>query len=275
MVRAKKRFGQNFLKDEYIVRQIVEAIPENGYQLVEIGAGLGDLTQDLLKYYNVVAFEIDKELCGKLKKRFATYLSENRLQLICNDVLAEWKSGVLLDRLYMIVANLPYYISTKIVIKALEDAYCRDIIVMVQKEVGEKFLAVPGNREFSALSVLAQSLGRVNRVVDVPPSSFVPPPKVDSLVIHIAKERDMKDFGKFRNFLNIAFQQPRKKLFSNLSKKYKQELIYDAFAKLSLDISSRPHEVQTSQYQQIYYILEGLEIGREKQQKQQTKSESN
>ena len=261
-IKAKKRFGQNFLKDTNIVNQIVKSIPKNSYKLVEIGAGLGDLTQYLLKSQDVVAFEIDLDLCKYLKEKFATELKSGRLKLICGDVLDYWENSSLLDENYKIVANLPYYVATKIILKALDDRYNQSVTVMIQKEVADKFLADIGDKEFSALSVIAQSVSRVSFVVDAPPLSFTPPPKVDSKVIEFVKIDAKNISSEFKEFLGIAFKQPRKTLAKNLSNRYEREEINALFEDMDLNQSIRPHQVETIDYHQIYTILEGSDIGR-------------
>jgi len=263
-IKAKKRFGQNFLKDINVVNQIVKAIPKNDYKLVEIGAGLGDLTQYLLKSQDVVAFEIDLELCKYLKEKFATELKSGKFKLICGDVLDYWDSGSLLNEDYKIVANLPYYVATKIILKALDDQRNKNITVMIQKEVADKFLADVEDKEFSALTVIARSVSEVKFVVDAPPSSFDPPPKVNSTVIEFSKNGEKSISPKFKEFLTVAFKQPRKKLAKNLSNRYEKEMIYTIFQDINLNQSIRPHQVKTIDYHQIYTMLEGSDIGRER-----------
>jgi len=264
MIKAKKRFGQNFLKDINVVNQIVKAIPKNNYKLVEIGAGLGDLTEHLLKSQDVVAFEIDLDLCKYLKEKFATELKSGTFKLICGDVLDYWENDSLLDEDYKIVANLPYYVATKIILKALDDKWNKNITVMIQKEVANKFLADVGDKEFSALTVIAQSVSKVNFVVSAPPSSFDPPPKVDSTVIEFSKNGGVKSSEEFKQFLTVVFKQPRKTLAKNLSSRYEKENIYTVFQNIDLNQSIRPHQVKTIDYHQIYTMLEGSDIGRER-----------
>jgi len=270
MIKAKKRFGQNFLKDENIVNTIVKAIPKNDYTLVEIGAGLGDLTQYLLKSQDVVAFEIDLDLCKYLKEKFVSELKNGKLKLICGDVLDFWEGDSLLDNDYKIVANLPYYVATKIIFKALNDKKNKNITVMIQKEVADKFLANVGDKEFSSLSVIAQSVSTVHFVVDAPPNSFEPPPKVNSTVIEFNKNGNSIP-PEFQNFLKYAFKQPRKTLAKNLSSRYEKEKILSLFQDMNLNQSIRPHQVKTIDYHQIYTILEGSDIGRERARVKTTK----
>ncbi len=261
MVRAKKRFGQNFLKDRTILEQIIKAIPDDDYQLVEIGAGLGDLTKYLLVSNGVVAFEIDLDLCNYLNSKFSEELENGKLELFCKDVIAVWREELYSEK-YKIVANLPYYIATNIIFKALQDRNCKSITAMVQKEVADKFVAKVGEKNFSMLSVVAQSAGKVVKVVDVPPTAFQPMPKVYSAVVQVRKEIETISHH-FISFLQIAFKQPRKTLLKNLSQHYERDRLETLFFKLNLNLSIRPHQVDTPIYHQIYQTLEDREIGRE------------
>ena len=273
-IEAKKRFGQNFLKDSAVLNKIIQSMPEGNRKVVEIGPGLGDLTQKLLEKKDVIAFEIDRDLCRLLKEKFAQEIEEGRLTLICADVLDHWKRH-LIDEEYDLVANLPYYVATNIVLKALQDANCQNVLVMLQKEVADKFSAEPGEKEFSSLAVLAKSAGEAKRLFVVKPTSFSPPPKVDSAVL-LVKKRDNLDDKEFMEFLKRAFKQPRKTLFKNLSQHYPKELLTHIFESLGLASTIRPHEAATSIYHRLYEMLKEKIDGRTtskptEQPKQQTK----
>ncbi len=252
-VVAKKRFGQNFLKDERILREIIEAMPENANKIAEIGPGLGDLTNYLVDVKSVVAFEVDTDLCKHIETRFYDAINTSHLTLHCGDVLERWQS-TLLDEPYDLVANLPYYIATNIILRALADTQCENMLVMVQREVALKFAAEPGEKNFGALGVIAQSVAEVQVVVDVPPHSFEPPPKVDSAVLLIRKHAD-RDDEAFEQFLRTAFTQPRKTLYKNLSVYYEKEKVKAALEQLGLASSIRPHQLATRDYHQLYNIL--------------------
>jgi 16S rRNA (adenine1518-N6/adenine1519-N6)-dimethyltransferase len=174
----------------------------------------------------------------------------------------------LADRPYHLVANLPYYIATNIVLRALKDPFCQSLLVMVQKEVAEKFAARPGERAFSALAVLAQSCGDARRLFDVPPEAFVPAPKVMSSVLQIVKHCSLGD-AAFEEFLKTAFAQPRKTLAKNLSARYDKSGVKAALERLGLAPSVRPHEVATSLYHHLYNALKGDTDGREKESGEQ------
>jgi len=276
---ASKRFGQNFLKDHSYVDQIIQAMPEDHLPIAEIGPGLGDLTAALIRVRHVTAFEVDKRLCEHLSGQFVSEIDSGRLQLECGDALERWEQGSLLDEPYHLVANLPYYIATHLILKALHDPWCRSILVMVQKEVAVKFAAKSRERDFSALSILAADVGVAQLRFEVPPEAFVPPPKVTSAVLSIRKDRSLED-ARFEQFLKIAFAQPRKKLNKNLEKAFSKALVQSAYLALDLDPLIRPHEATTSIYRHLYTTLkkelkDGQKQPKPTKQQRRTKRQGN
>jgi len=265
---ASKKFGQNFLKNDIYLHKIIQAMPNDDLKVAEIGPGLGDLTKELVKVRNVTAFEVDKRLCEHLTTEFEEPMKNGVFELRCGDVLERWESGSLLDEPYHLVANLPYYIATNIILKAFKDEHCQSILVMVQKEVAVKFAASVKQKEFSALSVLAASVGKATLCFEVEPEAFVPPPNVTSAVLLIEKNQSQDD-EKFEAFLKIAFAQPRKKLSKNLMAVFSKDIVNTIFAKLELDSNLRPHEAGTSIYHHIYNELKDNLDG--KQQSEQRK----
>ncbi len=251
---ASKKFGQNFLKNDIYLHKIIQAMPHDDLKVAEIGPGLGDLTKELVKVRNVTAFEVDKRLCEHLTSEFEESIHNGNLELRCGDVLERWESGSLLDEPYHLVANLPYYIATNIILRAFKDEHCQSILVMVQKEVAVKFAASVKQKEFSALSVLAASVGKATLCFEVEPEAFVPPPNVTSAVLLIEKNQS-RDDEKFEVFLKIAFAQPRKKLSKNLLTVFSKDIVNTIFAKFELDSNLRPHEAGTSIYHHIYNEL--------------------
>jgi 16S rRNA (adenine1518-N6/adenine1519-N6)-dimethyltransferase len=269
---ASKKFGQNFLKNDVYLHKIIQAMPNDNLRVAEIGPGLGDLTKELVKVRNVTAFEVDKRLCEHLKTEFEAPMQNGRFELRCGDVLERWVSGSLLDEPYHLVANLPYYIATTIILKAFKDEQCQSILVMVQKEVAVKFAARVKQKEFSSLSVLASSIGKATLCFEVEPEAFVPAPNVTSAVLFIEKNRSQDD-EKFEAFLKIAFAQPRKKLIKNLMAVFPKDSVDSIFAKLELDSNLRPHEAETSIYHHIYNELkDNLDGKQQSTQRKQSKS---
>ncbi|MBD3793258.1 MAG: 16S rRNA (adenine(1518)-N(6)/adenine(1519)-N(6))-dimethyltransferase RsmA [Campylobacterales bacterium] len=252
---ADKKFGQNFLKNSAIVQQIIQAMPNDRLPVAEIGPGLGDLTKELINVRSVTAFEVDKRLCEHLRKSFDEPIRQKALTIQCGDVLEHWgQNQSLLDKPYHLVANLPYYIATNIILRALKDSHCQSILVMVQKEVAEKFSAQSGERVFSALSVLTQRVGYGELLFDVGAENFVPPPKVTSATLLIKKQRS-EDDPEFEDFLKVAFKQPRKKLSKNLAVRFEKDKIEALFLQLDIESNIRPHEATTDIYCHLYNEL--------------------
>ena len=253
-VKAKKQYGQNFLKDTTILDKIIQSMPNNNNYVVEIGPGLGDLTKNLVKYKDMTAYEVDTDLIGILKSKFAIEIEEGRLKLIHADVLEAWdKQKTLYDGKYDLIANLPYYIATNIILRAFEDKTCEHIIVMIQKEVAEKFTAKVNDKDFSSLGIITDLMSIESRILfDVPPESFDPVPKVMSSILYIKKDMDKyldKDFNKF---LKACFVQPRKKLSKNLTSVIDKESISRIYKELNINDNVRPHEVSSSLYSQMH-----------------------
>ncbi len=264
-VVAKKKFGQNFLIDESVVRRIVEAMPNSDNLIAEIGPGLGDLTKHLVNVKSVIAFEVDTDLCKLLNEEFKEEMNTGRLELRCGDVLEHWKVN-LVESNYDLVANLPYYIATNIILKALADPHCDALLVMVQREVAQKFSAQPGDKDFGALAVITQTVGSAGIVIEVPPEAFNPPPKIHSAVLKIVKRenRHMDNpeenseglcTSGFEDMLRVAFAQPRKTLLKNLSAVYNKEEVSRALEGMSLSPTIRPHQTTTANYHQLYKCL--------------------
>lgn len=264
-LKAKKHFGQNFLKDEFYLNQIIESASKlydkieirlnRKPKVVEIGVGLGDLSAKLLNHFDLIAYEIDSELCERFTDRFP----KDRFRLHNKDVLKlEMKSGWLCDEPYMLVSNLPYYIATKIILNALKDNQCAGMVVMMQKEVAEKFCAKVGQSEFCSLSVLMQTLSSAVRfVANVPPSAFIPSPKVESSVLSIEKNGEIFN-ADFEKMLKIAFSAPRKRAIKNLdslAEFTEMGRINAIFKDLGIDENARAHQISTENYHQFFQKL--------------------
>ncbi|PAF49658.1 hypothetical protein BKH43_06525 [Helicobacter sp. 13S00401-1] len=241
----KKHLGQNFLKDTLIKDRIFLSIPSfaKNLQLVEIGTGLGDLTQRLLDFGRVVTYEIDEDLKAPLKAKFENALKDGSLEIRFENIM-DSKDSAIFEGEYFLVANLPYYVATAFILKALRDEKCKGFLVMIQKEVAQKFCAQSGEKEFCALSVLSQSLGSMEYLFDVKASSFEPMPKVDSAVIYFVKTKGL--ISDLESLLKRAFKSPRKMLFKNLEIDKKE--LEEIFATLNLSMQIRPHQVSTDTY---------------------------
>jgi 16S rRNA (adenine1518-N6/adenine1519-N6)-dimethyltransferase len=263
LIKAKKRFGQNFLKDESVLQKIIQAMPKDDKMVVEIGPGLGDLTKKLLAHCEkVTAFEIDLELCDYLQETFRDELGQKQLELVCNDILKQWGEGSLYEKEYHLVANLPYYIATNLILKALDDKKCQSIMVMVQKEVAVKFSSKVGDKTYSALSILADSICKTELLFDVKAECFEPPPKVTSAVLKLTKFSNYEhlfekkeDIARFKSFLKAAFAAPRKTLIKNLGQIVLKEDLLKEFEKLEIPINYRPHQVDSTKYHLLFKNL--------------------
>ena len=267
MVVAKKKFGQNFLKDGNVLTKIIQAMPQNERKLVEIGPGLGDLTQELLRVKPVVAYEVDEDLCVYLRQKFSKEIDEGKLTLVHTDVLDVFTKGSLLNEPYDLVANLPYYIATTIILDALDDPYCHTIEVMIQKEVAEKFAALPKTKEFSSLAVLAQSIGVAKILFDVGPECFDPQPKVVSSILKIDKQKEFvegkfsgvfetsEQLQKFKRYLRCSFQSPRKTWLRNISSEFEKTLVQEIMQGVQLPITIRPHEISVLSHHLLFKTL--------------------
>ena len=266
MIKAKKHFGQNFLQDKATLDKIIQAIPKDVENVVEIGPGLGDLTFRLLQIYKTTSFEIDCELFQILKVKFANEIQNGQLKLFCKDALEQWQEeDGLSSQNYFLVANLPYYVATKMILNAIDDEKCLGLIVMIQKEVALKFSAKSKDKEFSALSILASLQGRCELLFDVDAKLFNPPPKVTSSVIKLQKTKkifgkdgifkDAKQYEAFKAFLRAAFASPRKTLLKNLSTNFDKKALEEIFEDLGLAQNLRPHELDVDSYLKVFERL--------------------
>lgn len=266
MIKAKKHFGQNFLQDKTTLDKIIQAIPKDIENVVEIGPGLGDLTFRLLQIYKTTSFEIDCELFQILKVKFANEIQNGQLKLFCKDALEQWQQEAgLSSQNYFLVANLPYYVATKMILNAIDDEKCLGLIVMIQKEVALKFSAKSKDKEFSALSIFASLQGRCELLFDVDAKLFNPPPKVTSSVIKLQKTKkifgkdgifkDAKQYEAFKAFLRAAFASPRKTLLKNLSTNFDKKALEEIFEDLGLAQNLRPHELDVDSYLKVFERL--------------------
>lgn len=268
LIEAKKKFGQNFLQDSTVKHKIIQAMPNNERKLIEIGPGLGDLTQKLLEVKPLVAYEIDSELCVYLRDKFSKEIKNSELIIKEGDVLKAFEKGSLSNNEYDLIANLPYYIATTIILKALRDPLCKSMIVMIQKEVAQKFAAPCKTKEFTSLAILAQTIGKAEILFDVPPEAFEPPPKVISSVLRIAKNReyvdidnnsvfeDSAELDSFENYLKSAFSAPRKTFLKNISSLYPKDKAKNILNNLEYIQSIRPHEISVSNHHKIFRELQ-------------------
>ena len=225
-IKANKNLGQNFLIDEQVIKKIVNASEITKEDcVIEIGPGLGTLTKELLeKAGKVISIELDKKMITILKDRFALY---DNFELINNDILqvdlkkiisTEKEKGL---KNVKVVANLPYYITTPIIMKLLEEKLdLESITVMVQKEVADRLIAIPSDKETGAITYSVYYYAKGEEILEVPKTSFIPEPEVTSKVIklNIRKEAPVKVKSPEVMFriIKCAFMQRRKTLLNAL-----------------------------------------------------------
>jgi 16S rRNA (adenine1518-N6/adenine1519-N6)-dimethyltransferase len=253
---ARKRFGQNFLIDQQVIADIVNAVaPQRGDCVVEIGPGLGALTDPLLaRLDHLQVVEIDRDIIARLRKRYPPEkLTIHEGDALAFDfaVLNRGGSGGM-----HIVGNLPYNISTPLLFHLAGFAgQVRDMHFMLQKEVVERMVAEPGTNDFGRLSVMLQYRFVMDWLIDVPPESFTPAPKVDSAVVRLiprpAAELSARDEEKFAAVVQSAFGQRRKMLRNNL----KAMLDDTGFAALGILPTARAEELSVADYIRIANYL--------------------
>lgn len=243
-VKFKKKFGQNFLKDVSVVKKIVDVAEIEGKSLViEVGPGGAIMTRELAKVAeNVLAYEIDVDLRDELSKRISEFKNINLLfqdfltSDLCSDV-----SKYKYDNLYF-VSNVPYYITTPIIMKLINSGLSfKKIVMMVQKEVGDRFSTPCGSKEYGSISVLLQYYCNVKKEFLVPRSEFVPVPNVDSVIVSFAEKKyklPVCDFNFFEQVVRDSFQFKRKNLRNNL-KKYNLDIVSKVLSKYGVDLSVR------------------------------------
>ena len=242
---ARKRFGQHFLHDRHFIARIIEAInPQRGDRLVEIGPGLGALTQPLLAhlgYLDVV--EIDRDIVAHLHADY----SPDSLTVHEGDAL-RFDFAALGDNL-RIVGNLPYNISTPLLFHLSEATHhIRDMTFMLQKEVVDRMVAAPGGKDYGKLSVMLQVKFAMQRLFIVPPGAFRPPPQVDSAIVRLqplgSAAPAIADSKIFAELVSAGFNQRRKMLRQSL----KAQLGAQAFAELGVNPEARAEQLRVEDF---------------------------
>ncbi|MBV7509230.1 16S rRNA (adenine(1518)-N(6)/adenine(1519)-N(6))-dimethyltransferase RsmA [Bacillus sp. sid0103] len=258
----KKSLGQNFLIDTNILKKIVSFadLTENS-GAIEIGPGIGALTEQLARTSKkVVAFEIDQRLLPILKDTLSPYPN---VDIIHNDVLEADVAEVMAEKFtditdIMVVANLPYYVTTPIIMKLLEEHLpIRGIVCMLQKEVADRISARPGTKEYGSLSIAIQYYTEAETVMIVPKTVFVPQPNVDSAVIRLTKREKpavtVTDEAFFFQVTKASFAQRRKTLLNNLTSqlpdgKQKKEEILQALSTSGIDPARRGETLSLEEF---------------------------
>jgi len=259
----RKRFGQNFLHDQGVIYNIISSIqakPDEHW--VEIGPGLGALTEPLLKQgIRLDVVELDRDLVVLLKEKFSQY---DKLQIHSADALRFDFSGLLSSsneaperrEKLRVIGNLPYNISTPLMFHLLDNAECiEDMHFMLQKEVVDRICATPGSKKYGRLSVMMQYYCDTELLFDVPPESFTPAPKVTSAIIRLTPHRQppvqVNDVVKLNRVVTEAFSQRRKTLRNSLKKLIAEE----DFAMLNIDQTLRAENISLADFAKLSNLL--------------------
>lgn len=260
-IHANKNLGQNFLVDDDTVSGIIEAANISKDDLIiEIGPGLGTITKELLERAGkVICIELDERMIAILNDRFSLY---DNFELINEDVL-KVDLQTLINKENMkttkVVANLPYYITTPIIMKLLEERLdIETITVMIQKEVAERLVAEPGKGESGAITYGVHYYTKPKTVLQVPNTAFIPEPKVNSTVIQLEVQKEptvkVSNEEKLFELIKIAFMQKRKTLVNALTNSNKygdKEEVEKIIQQMGLDLRIRPEKLTLENYVEL------------------------
>ena len=265
---AKKKFGQNFLTDQNILTQIVNAAElDKETAVIEIGPGLGSLTERLCEAAGfVLCYEIDKDLIELLKKNLSNY---NNYEVVNADIL---DVNINLDieeklknykKIY-VVANLPYYITTPIILGLLtKTKLITRYVMMMQLEVADRICGKPKTKDYNALSIAVEYRAKAIKVCKVPRTVFIPSPNVDSAVVKLdlykEKKYDVKNEEFFFDFVRLFFSQIRKTLVNNLSSKYNKIDILKILNNLGISLTVRSEELDINDFISLALKFNNLE----------------
>lgn len=266
----RPKLGQNFLSDPGAARKIVDALGDIAAAVVvEIGPGRGALTDLLVQRAGrLIAIELDRVMAAQLRLKHAR---RENLEVIEGDVLSidfsrltapgpGGLSGIQpVQQMMKVVGNLPYYITSDILLRLFEfHDYISEIVIMVQREVADRIAARPG-ADFGLLSATAQLYGRVEKLFTLPPGAFTPPPKVHSSVLRLMIQPQFAKLGvperEFLDFLKRAFAQKRKTLINNLKSRYDSEVVRTALKKAGLRADVRAEALAPAKLAALYRQL--------------------
>jgi 16S rRNA (adenine1518-N6/adenine1519-N6)-dimethyltransferase len=257
---AKKSLGQNFLVDKNIIRKIINSVKIENRHVIEIGPGHGALTNEILKLKpkSLSVIEKDFELFSELQLK---YKHNKKINVFNNDILKFDLRKVLKNKL-IIFGNLPYNISSQILIKIIKlkkfDSMIDDMIFMFQKELGEKIICRFPSKQYGRLSIISNYKLSIKDMFLVSPNCFYPKPKVNSMVIHFKPKRKfnfIKNLSSLEKVTNILFSNKRKMINKNIKKLLTQKQIKSLN---QLDLKSRPTELNPEIYYKITKLYEKI-----------------
>lgn len=270
--QAKPKMGQHFLASEDLAARVVDALGDISQSTVlEIGPGRGIMTSLLARRARrLIAVELDRVLAAQLRLKFG--MARN-VEIIEADVLAidfdslfGPKPGLsrpgidLKPQPVKVVGNLPYYITSDILLRLFEfSKYFESIVIMVQREVADRIAAEPGGRDYGMLSATAQLYARVENLFTLPPGAFVPPPKVHSSVLRLTIDPQQEKLGVagdgFIDFLRVSFGQKRKTLWNNLKGQYESAALKRALAEAKVKATARAETLSLEQSAAVFRAL--------------------
>ena len=251
VVKAKKNLGQHFLTDQNIARKIVESLSPDCSNVLEIGPGMGVLTQYLFQNssFNTIAIDIDRESVAYLKEQF----SEKSEQIILGDFLRFDTNSLFNHASFAIIGNFPYNISSQIFFKLLDNKdTITELVGMVQKEVAERLAAKPGSKTYGILSVLLQAYYEIEYLFTVHENVFKPPPKVKSAVIRLSRN-NVKSLGcdevLFKQLIKASFNQRRKMLRNSIKAFIQEEGFEYPF------LTKRPEQLSVADFVELTNVI--------------------
>lgn len=270
--KQRPKLGQNFLADRSAAQKIVDALGDISQKtVIEIGPGKGALTETLAaRTRRLIAIELDRMLAAQLRMKFAT---KKNVEIIEGDVLAVDLASVVLrtpgpireirpmmDQRARVVGNIPYYITSDILLRLFAfHEYVDVIVIMVQREVAERIAAKPGTRDYGLLSATAQLYTRVEKLFTLPPGAFSPPPAVHSTVLRLTMEPRIDALGvpaeEFLEFLKLSFGQKRKTLVNNLKPRFAEGQIRSAMSAARIRPDARAEALTLEKMAAIFRSL--------------------
>jgi len=256
-MKPQKKLGQNFLINKSAIKKIVDALEiSDSDVIIEIGAGTGNLTQEILKRSKkVIAIEKDKSLIPLLRLKFQK--NSHSLQIIEGDVREILPTLASKLKKFKVVGNIPYYLTGRLLRIFQELTNAPQLIVLtLQKEVTERLVAQPPR--MNQLAVIVQLWAKPKIILQLKPKDFFPPPKVRSTVVQLKVKSSAERYNKEKElipFIVCGFQQPRKTLLNNLSREYSKEKIKQVFEQLNLTEKTRPAEISVEMWITLFEYL--------------------